>query len=108
MDISVIFDDGLWRTFPDPAIVRRGSSVTWRFLSMRSEDALAWEVYFGRAPFLKEQSLIVTSFRNQNGQHAADVTADAEKPGDYKYGVRVADAKSGEPIGDDDPRLIVT
>jgi hypothetical protein len=31
----------------------------------------------------------------------------ADEPGDYKYGVRVEDAESGEVIGDDDPVLIV-
>lgn len=29
------------------------------------------------------------------------------EPGTYKYGVRVEDADSGEPISDDDPQLIV-
>ena len=31
----------------------------------------------------------------------------AEEPGEYKYGVRVLDGDTGEPLGDDDPRLIV-
>jgi hypothetical protein len=30
-----------------------------------------------------------------------------DRPGDYKYGVRVEDAESGEIVGDDDPLLIV-
>src|SRR5712691_1259000 len=98
---------------PDPARVRVGAAVHWvlRFGGGFIE-AIKWEVYFReRTPFHTQvMSYTTKSQPNRSGLQGHDGTISAgtaERPGDYKYGVRVSNGQTGEKITDDDPWLIV-
>jgi hypothetical protein len=134
VNITVTFEDGKWTVDPDPADVNVGTRITWLVRVKRSSVSLQrWTVYFDHGtPFRKADRIAVTTRNTQLGAILirdasardalkqagvpTDVIVDhqgvigpvsAEEPGDYKYGVRLEDAESGEKIGDDDPRLIV-
>lgn len=126
MDIIVNFDDFRWSTSPDPAEVQIGTPVFWILHAKRSPFArLMWRIYFNHGtPFrgLPEAFLVTTIKRHPKGESprilgvrltqlpdhegAVGPVIPAE-PGDYKYGVEVRNAETGEVVGDDDPRLVV-
>ena len=100
---------------PDPAFVTIGESVTWELLfdpqGSTFRVPLKWEIYFqDKDPFSLSngRAWIARSEPNSNGEHKEMLdVGEAREPGDYKYGVRIANAESGEELSDDDPRLIV-
>jgi hypothetical protein len=110
MEIKVSFNHGKLTFSPDPAIVRRGTIVNWRFqTSVGTFPKLRWIVYFNKgSPFRVQNPLFVADTSSAQGQHiGTSGQMSADDPGDYKYGVRVIDSSIHETIGDDDPRLIV-
>lgn len=110
MEIKVKFDHGKFTFLPDPAIVRRGTLVNWRFQANGLPfPQLEWVVYFNEgSPFRGQGAQIVVDTPAVDGQHiGTSPEMSADDPGDYKYGVRVVDATNQQTLGDDDPRLIV-
>jgi hypothetical protein len=133
MDITVNFDGDRWSISPDPAEVNAGTPVFWILRCQRSSfSRLLWKVYFDhRTPFptLPGPLLVTTVNRTPAPKLVRDLERALEKidprltlgpdhegaigpaiptePGDYKYGIEVRDAETGEVVGDDDPRLIV-
>jgi hypothetical protein len=110
MEIWVEFDSSIrkFRVSPNPAIVKRGTSITWRFRADNfSGPGILWTVYFDQGtPFA--QSMFTTGSAISNGQHTGATTAkSADKPGDYKYGVRAQDSSTKNKLGDEDPILRV-
>ena len=111
MEIWVSFDFGKFTVTPDPATVKAGTPLIWRFRSnLAVQDRVRWTVYFYHgSPFRFEPKEISTTTQSAAGQHAgATGTMVPDDPGDYKYGVRAEDAFKQNILGDDDPRLIVT
>lgn len=92
---------------PDPAIVTVGERVAWamRYEGLASGDAIEWTIYFHRGnPFApKVKTWILSIITHEQVLEAGP----AEEPGDYKYGVRTVNAKTGQQLSDDDPYLIV-
>jgi len=114
MVILVEFDGHKWSVSPDPAIVQIGTPIQWRFRTQGAPvSAIDWTVYFDQgSPFGKQSRVIVTSVGQiVSGVHFnhTDTTSAvvANQAGDFKYGVRAEDARTGQQLGDDDPRLIV-
>jgi hypothetical protein len=126
MDISVGLDDHRWSISPDPAEVRIGTPVFWVLHSNRSlYSRLIWKIYFNHGtPFAGLPGPFFATTINRRGEGEAlrnlglRLTQEADhqgavgpvvptEPGDYKYGVEVRNAETGEVVGDDDPRLIV-
>jgi hypothetical protein len=132
MDITVTFHNGRWVTDPNPAIVAVGTRVRWIFRATELQNrTLLWEIHFRfDEPFgpdretLRVKTEVVD--RRQRGDRGDDIlrrldlsedaavnhrgvteAQPADRPGDYKYDLRVRDAESGEAIGDDDPWLVV-
>lgn len=120
MEIWVEFKDNDWRISPDPVEVHSGTLVQWRFKADSvSAKHLRWTVYFetgnpfrfsrdttahiiGRLEFASE------TLSSPDGQHVGvSTTVTADKPGHYKYGVRLEDVDEEEELGDEDPKLIV-
>jgi hypothetical protein len=133
VDITIVFKDGKWTVHPDPATVKVGTPITW-LVRMRSSlvPLLRWIVYFDHGSPFKFNRLRVATRNTElgtalirdggardalkNAGVSTDEIADhdgvigpisPEEPGDYKYGVRLENAETGERMGDDDPRLIV-
>lgn len=118
MEIWVEFLDGKWRISPDPAEVKHGMPVLWRF---RAEGLGAhrvrWSVHFKKSPFKPQPgsaaggpfTIATETTQNENGQHtgSSSSTNTDNRPGDYKYDVRAQDAETDETLGNEDPRLIV-
>jgi len=120
VEIWIEFNRGGRRVSPDPARVRLGAPLWWRF---RCDDIYArrlrWTIYFTKGhPFAfgGDPSAIVPSslvfatetFRLTDRQHVGTspvITADV--PGEYKYGVRLEDLDENREIGDEDPFLEV-
>ncbi len=99
------------RISPDPAIVHVGDRVVWRMHLLHRLTGfrfrLKWTIYFHKDhPFSGDYREELT----ESGETNSDIIIDAgkaETPGDYKYGVRIANAETHETISDDDPILIV-
>jgi hypothetical protein len=111
MEIWVTFAHGKLICSPDPAGVQQGTPVTWRFRADElSVPLLRWTVYFNHSsPFSGQVNQLTADTIPVSGQHTRTTGAmSADKPGDYKYGVRVVDSSNQQTLGDDDPRLIVT
>jgi hypothetical protein len=132
MDITVTFDNGHWVTDPNPAIVTVGTRVRWVLRATELQNrALLWEIDFRiGVPFGREYETlrVKTEVVNRRERATSDEdvlrrldlseeaavnhrgltqTLPADRPGDYKYDLRVRDAETGETIGDDDPWLVV-
>lgn len=104
---------------PDPAIVHVGDKVQWQ-LSLLPADRdipgsrrdpfsfgpLKWTVYFRNKQPFGPNGYTELSTPAAPGSPVGMRFGTAETPGDYKYGVRLVDAR-GEEISDDDPFLIV-
>lgn len=101
---------------PDPAIVKVGERVTWmirfdtRSLSpgpFRFRMRFRWRIYFenGIHPFGENPGI----WQETTDTNDAGIIAPghAQQPGDYKYGVLIGNADTGETLSDDDPMLIV-
>src|SRR5262249_37300509 len=110
MEIKVTLDRGRLTFSPDPAVVQRGSLVSWSFRAIaEGQGSLRWIVYFGKgSPFRGQDDHFVTDTPPVEGRHVgASREMSADEPGEYKYGVRVVDPASPAPLADDDPWLIV-
>jgi hypothetical protein len=114
IEITVTFDHGGLVFSPDPAIVRRGEAVSWRFqASTLPASPLQWTVYFNKgSPFHAQDHSHIHQFTARTPsvgrqQIATSQAMSADDPGEYKYGVRVVDAINQTTLGDDDPWLIV-
>jgi hypothetical protein len=112
MEIWVEFQDGKWRTSPDPAKVKLGAPIAWRFRADQLAVGRAkWSVHFDKSPFTAAGgsfTLSTSTTQDENGQHAGtSPIIDARKPGDYKYSLLAQDADTEETLGSEDPRLIV-
>jgi hypothetical protein len=110
MEIKVTFDHGRLTFSPDPAIVRRGTLVSWRFQTNELPfPQLQWVVYFNKgSPFRDQGDQFITDTPVFGGKHiVTSPEMSADDPGDYKYGVRVVNSANQHELGDDDPRLIV-
>ena len=101
------------RITPEPAFIRVGESVSWE-LSVASGfhiDAIEWSIYFrGADPFRRGKGSIWTHVtrRLPSGVHGGVLdVGPAQEPGEYKYGVRTANANTREELSDDDPYLVV-
>jgi hypothetical protein len=114
MEIWVEFDShsSKFRISPEPAYVKRGSPVSWRFRADNLSDSarIRWNVYFNDGtPFGVKTAILSTLSGQIAGQHvAATGIVFADETGDYKYGVRAVDLSSGKTLGDDDPTLKVS
>jgi len=120
--IQVDFGDGKWCISPDPCRVEVNTPLLWHLRCRRTSIArLRWTLYFNSGtPFFEwhhqpqSHFLVTTELQNSGidtkdfGDHAGAVgPLIPSEPGTYKYGLRLEDAESGEPIGDDDPQLII-
>lgn len=120
MRIQAHFFGDRTRCNPDPARVPAGQAVTWECTSSTSQR-IEWVFYFGgphpfgsqvrgRAEFPSRvptnigsgQPILVTTPATV-GRH----TRRYNDPDDYKYGVRIINAHTGEVLSDDDPIIIV-
>ncbi|GAA6178545.1 hypothetical protein [Sulfitobacter pacificus] len=120
MEVWVEFTDNNRRISPDSVEVHSGTLVQWRFKADSvAAKHLRWTVYFetgnpfrfsrdsapdaiGRLEFASE------TLSSPDGQHVGvSTTVTADKPGHYKYGVRLEAVDEEEELGDEDPTLIV-
>lgn len=111
MRIWVTFDDGNFAFSPEPARVREGSLVSWRFRALGVPfKVLRWIVYFRNgSPFASPINAFITDTSGVDGQHMGATSAMAtNRQGDYKYGVSVVSAEEEKVLGDEYSRLIVT
>lgn len=114
MEIWVEFDGAKWSFSPDPAVVSRGTLITWRFrsvaLAVPQIPQILWTVYFAHgSPFGTQGTQFFTTTANFPGQQTGTTgSVVAIDPGDYKYGVRAQNLSNKNMLGDDDPRLVVT
>ena len=119
MIIEVIFDGRHLTITPDPAHARVGEDVDWLMLasdpSHRSGQfaSLHWEVYFDHgSPFIPPLPALQVTTRFDPPVamvHRGMVKAGrAQRPGDYKYGVRLFSSASRDPLEDEDPNLLIT
>jgi hypothetical protein len=110
---------------PDPAIVSIGEDIAWALFFDGPEQSfgrgrhwdvpLQWRIYFSSANPFGDRSRGVwtqTTARlqpddNTRAPRGILAAAPAQEPGDYKYGVRISNARTGERLSDDDPLLIV-
>ena len=117
MKIRVEYDGHKWFISPDPAIVSIGTPIEWEFVTRGAPfPQMRWTVYFKLSPFgIAGSRFSVTTFRTGppsaphgviNHQGTVGPVAPVQA-GDYKYGVKVEDPTTNQPLGDDDPRLIV-
>lgn len=132
MDITVTFHNGRWVTDPSPAIVAVGTRVRWVFRTPDFRNRqLLWQVSFeSRLPFGVEHSFLkartLPADHPRRGDYDRETlselelpqdapithsgeteTQPANRPGQFKYDLHLADAATGEAIGDDDPWLVV-
>ena len=98
---------------PDPATVTVGEEIVWNFYYDGSKanfsDPIEWTIYFsGASPFKEWKTRNVRSdpegTTHQKGRLEGGSTLSS---GEYKYGVRVSNARTTEVMSDDDPKLIV-
>jgi hypothetical protein len=115
MEIWVEFDrlTAKFRTSPEPATVKRGTPVKWRFRTDNSQETarIRWSVYFKPEsnPFGYQRPIFSTLSGEADGQHSATTgIVFADTPGDYKYGVRAEDMSTEKELGNDDPWLKVS
>lgn len=111
MEVWVSLVGGKFTILPDPARVSVGTPVTWRFQTNGLTNPLVrWTVSFPtHSPFKSSLKEFTTTTQLSGGQHAGATGAMApDSPGDYKYDVRVEDARTQTQLGNDDPHLIVT
>ncbi len=97
---------------PDPATVPVGDTVAWKLDydggSVTPKDPVELTVYFGRGSPFKWHAISVPANPNPSGHHEGTVEGGpTQETGDYKYGVRLSNARTKEPLSDDDPRLVV-
>jgi len=99
---------------PDPALVKVGDNVIWE-LSLASDRDLVsaeWVIYFrDKNPFNRANSIEWGLLTEATGADEHKLMFDAgptREPGDFKYGVRIMNVKTGKQLSDDDPRLIVS
>lgn len=105
--IDVTVGKGYIKVSPDPAVVDEGTLVEWHISTDPNLPALDFELYFSAAsPFIwnKQRSSLKPS---DPAAGSTVISASAAEPGDYKYGVRATETKSGNILADDDPRLTV-
>src|SRR5579871_46421 len=108
MEIKISFDAGKFHTSPDPAQVRQGESVTWRFVATKPDAPLEWMLYFTHgSPFGGQSSVLFTETKFDGSHSGITEKLSADHPGDYKYGIRLVDSSKHSILGDDDPRLVV-
>lgn len=94
------------RVEPETFSVPRGRHVVWSFFRAEGMPRLRFNVYFdGDSPFPWKS---IQLEENISPQLANSLSARAETPGEYKYGIRVEDAVTGQLIEDEDPYLLVT
>jgi len=111
MEIRVSFDGRNFKISPDPARVKAGTLVKWRFHANHlGFDRILWTVFFHHgSPFQFQADEFTTTTQSDQGQHTGTTDEMApDTPGDYKYGVRSEDARTQHRLGEDDPRLLVT
>jgi hypothetical protein len=110
--IYVSFIGGKTVCSPDPARVPVGQYVTWE-CTATAPRRLSWRFYFtGSHPFgqhfMGSATFGGSSVQQFGPPSTVLVTTPAMMdPNDYKYGVEVSDADSGETLSDDDPYLTV-
>ena len=109
MNILVKYQNKTWSIDPDPATVKRGEKVTWLLSWPNSATRLVrWTVYFGPFRELDLQTTTGSPTPAGNTNHLGVIGPFvAEEPGDYKYGISVADAETDADIDHEDPKLIV-
>lgn len=112
MRISVEFDANRGFSYPMYAKVKSGNVVSWNFRSISFLPRwLRWTIYFPYDnPFKGSEPQIITAETIRGGSRHIGRTATfiAVEPGEYKYGIKLQEAESGETLGDDDPYLLVT
>jgi hypothetical protein len=89
---------------PQHLYVKNGGEVAWKISVTPGMPPLQATFYFrGRSPFRwSTRDVSVTE-----SQNAIQLTEKPSATGDYKYGVRVSERRSGNIIGDDDPYIHV-
>jgi hypothetical protein len=109
---------------PDPAVVPVGDTVIWQLRYFDSDDPIQMTVYFDHGtPFKNWRSRSVETKQKDKEQRddkhdgekqqeggVSEGTIDggkADETGDYKYGVRLLNARTKVPLSDDDPWLKV-
>lgn len=120
MEIWIEFNDGKWRITPDPAKIKRGTPILWRFKADNLNARLVrWTIHFdnrhpfaiiaNRRPALATRLAIATeTFRLPDGQHVGtSPTIATDEAGHYKYSVRSEDIDEERTLGEEDPMLIV-
>lgn len=110
MRIRVIWSPDRHTVNPDPATARVGENVVWE-LRVESSDPrfnawVVWTIYFeGDSPYNDEGRQ--WSAQSPPGESTTIEPGPVHKPGKYKYGIKAINGATNEPLGDDDPTLIV-
>lgn len=121
VEVWIEFEHGKWRISPDPARIKRGSQLLWRFRGDGIDARrVRWTIYFtqvhpltlggvGSAISGGRLSIPTETFQLPEGQHVGvSPIVTVDMAGDYKYGIRLEDLDEGKDLGDEDPHLIVT
>jgi hypothetical protein len=94
---------------PDPATVVLGETVTWKLRYAGANDPIEMTVYFDHGtPFPKWKTLSAKTEQERHGVSEGSLDGGkVEETGDYKYGVRLSNARTKEKLSDDDPYIKV-
>jgi hypothetical protein len=98
------------RVNPDPASVIVGEDIMWDlFYEGYFPDSIQWVIYFDSGnPFNAQRDFSIKMDTSATTPGGTLVGGAASNEGDFKYGVRLLNAKTSELLSDDDPRIIVT
>jgi hypothetical protein len=96
---------------PDPVVIKKGERIAWRFGVVdpnNNTNALRYGIYINNGnPFGKHPGSWALEGEPTTSGIGILEAGPATEPGNYKYGVRIADANTGEALSDDDPILVV-
>ncbi len=100
------------KTQPERAVVALGDTVQWVIrVGATGVKSISWQVYFNEGSPFKNRSWRMTTEGSSDKDefvHTGVIDAgEAQKPGEYKYGVRAVDASDNKELSDDDPFLVV-
>jgi hypothetical protein len=104
--VRVTFDGVQLHISPDPKNVTRGNRVVWYVQDDSGETGRwRWTLYFHHgSPFREGWEFSVTT---TSGEIGTVNPGQALEPGEWKYGIRVANNDTRDVRDDEDPYLIV-
>jgi hypothetical protein len=102
----VVFDGRSLRAAPDPAEVRAGTEVVWRFRSLlQSHAPVRWIIRFDRGSPFRDDHFVASATLDKEAETKPETPED---PGEWKYSIQLRDVASGKDLADEDPILKVT